>query len=124
MMPFDDFTGAVLVPGGSVEYEDGYLVKDGAMDKARLNMFASCDYAHGYRKAISDVKDWFSQHSTAIKYEHLYNEKGIDALLSCMEREHEYMQQIGANLELYIRKNGKKIEVEVLHGQGETCDEN
>ena len=27
-MPFDDFTGTVLVPGGSVEYEDWYLVKE------------------------------------------------------------------------------------------------
>lgn len=99
------------------------MVKDGAMDKARLNMFASCDYAHGYRKAISDVKDWFSQHAEAIKYARLYNEKGFDALLSCMEREHEYMQQIGANLELYVRKNGKKIEAEVWHGQGEAGDE-
>lgn len=26
--PFDDFTGTVLVPDGSVEYEDGYLVKE------------------------------------------------------------------------------------------------
>ena len=25
--PFGDYPGTVLVPGGSVEYEDGYLVK-------------------------------------------------------------------------------------------------
>ena len=29
----------------------------------KVNFLAECDYAHGYHKALIDVKNWFDSHS-------------------------------------------------------------
>lgn len=45
------------------------------------NFLQSCDYEHGYKKAMVDLRNWFYHHSECLKMYHMYNSKGMDSLL-------------------------------------------
>ena len=74
----------------------------------KINFPAECDYAHGYHKALIDVKNWFDSHSEAIKFNRLYNQKGITAILSVMEMNADSMQKYGEDTEFHFEMKDKK----------------
>ena len=77
------------------------------------NFLKECDYDNGYRKAISDIKNWFDIHSNSLKYNKCYNEKSISAILSAMEQNSEVMLKYADFAEFIIYKDKKNVKVEL-----------
>ena len=77
------------------------------------NFLQECDYNNGYKKAISDIKNWFDMHSSSLKYYKCYNEKSIYAILSAMEQNSDIMQQYADFTEFIIYKDKKNIKIEL-----------
>ena len=73
------------------------------------NFFESCDYEHGYSKALSDVKNFIISHSNLMKYERMFNAKDIMALLSFLEQNRDEFMKWGEHLELRYKREGKKL---------------
>ena len=75
----------------------------------RVNFLAECDYAHGYQQALTDIKNWFNQHSESIKYYKMFNHEGVLAILSAMEMNAETMQKYGEDTEFRFEIKDKKL---------------
>lgn len=74
------------------------------------NFLQERDYAHGYQKALQDVRDFFERRSNAIKVLHLYNKDGVNLILKGMVENAEEMQELGSDIEFEIHEEvvGKK----------------
>ena len=73
------------------------------------NFFQTCDYENGYLKAISDIKNWISNHSQSLKYNKCVNLKDIISLLNFFEQNREDFIKIGEDLEIGFQREGKII---------------
>lgn len=73
----------------------------------RVNFFAECDYRHGYKKALLDIKEWFERHSESIKFYHKYNKKGIESILAELNRNSDKLREEGGDLDIIIKKEEK-----------------
>ena len=71
------------------------------------NFFQSCDYENGYSKAITDIKNFFENHSSSMKMWKLYNSKDILSLLTFIEKERHIFRENGGDIELGFKKEGK-----------------
>lgn len=73
------------------------------------NFLESCDYEQGYSKALIDVRNFFEKHSASMKYNKLYNQKSIEALLLALQQNRNDFMELGEDLELSFKKEGSKI---------------
>lgn len=67
------------------------------------------DYNRGYTKALLDVKNFFEEHSEAMKYNKLYSHKGISAVLSALIQNHEELRETGTVDNSIVEKDKKSI---------------
>lgn len=74
------------------------------------NFFQSCDYEHGYSKAIQDIKNFFYHHSESLKFNKMFNSKDILSLLSFLEKERDTLIKYGEDMEVSFKRNGKRVE--------------
>lgn len=72
------------------------------------NFLQSCDYENGYRKALEDVKAWFSSHSVALGHYRMYNRKGVEKILSELSAKWESFIEEGEDMEIIVRKEIKE----------------
>ncbi len=77
----------------------------------RVNFLAERDYAHGYQKALSDVKNWFNNHSDTLKYHRMFSSTGVLTILSAMEKNSEIMQDCAEDTEFNFKVENKKLKV-------------
>ena len=75
-------------------------------------MISNMFYALGYRQAVSDIRQWFVKHSKGLKFNRLYNAKGLEAILACMDKESGYMQEAGSEAEFSYRRDGNNLKIE------------
>lgn len=61
-------------------------------------------YNHGYSKAVLDVYQYFINHSLSLKWEHLYNKKGIKMILKQLVENREELRMYGDVKLLYNPK--------------------
>lgn len=66
------------------------------------NFLETCDYEHGYKKAITDIKNWFDRHSESIRYFRMFNKKGIHQILSEIEKNSDTFIEKGEFTEIII----------------------
>lgn len=65
----------------------------------------------GYFQALLDVENWFHNHSISLKRERMYNQKGVQQILSAMVENVDYMLEVGEEMEMYYNKERKKLVV-------------
>ena len=65
-------------------------------------------YIGGYSKALLDVKNWFEDHSEILKFNRLYNEKGIRNILWALLENRAELRETG-DVELYVNRKTKEI---------------
>lgn len=65
----------------------------------------------GYFQALLDVKNWFHNHSISLKRERMYNQKGVQQILSAMADNADYMSEVAGEMEMYHNKEQKKLVV-------------
>lgn len=65
----------------------------------------------GYFQALLDVKNWFANHSMSLKNNRMYNQKGVQQILSAMVDNADYMYEKADEMELYFNKIQKKLVV-------------
>ena len=73
------------------------------------NFLQSCDYENGYRKAISDIRNWFENHTETMKHNRLFNHRGVIDILSAMERYPDKMIAYGEDTMFKLTNDGKII---------------
>lgn len=61
--------------------------------------------------ALLDVENWFHNHSISLKRERMYNQKGVQQILSAMVENVDYMLEVGGEMEMYYNKEQKKLVV-------------
>ena len=66
-------------------------------------------YNAGYIKALIDIKDFFEDHSEAMKLYHLNNQKGISALLKFILENHEELRETGTIENTIVSRQQNKI---------------
>ena len=66
-------------------------------------------YNAGYIKALIDVKNFFEDHSEAMKRCHLNNQKGISALLKLILENYEELRETGDIENVIVSKQQNKI---------------
>lgn len=75
---------------------------------------SSIEYDRGYTKALYDMKEWFRMHSQTLKYNKLYNAKGINALISAMIENSDTFKKFADLTEFKVKrdiKNNPFIEI-------------
>ena len=72
------------------------------------NFMKSVDYENGYKKALSDVKNYIQKHSDTMKLNKLTNCKGFIKLLSAMAKYWNEMLTHGENAS-FVLTNEKEI---------------
>lgn len=65
-------------------------------------------YIGGYSKALLDVKNWFEDHSEILKFNRLYNEKGIRNILWALLENRAELRETG-DVKLYVNRKTKEI---------------
>ena len=65
-------------------------------------------YNHGYTKALLDVQEWFRNHSLTMRYNRLYNEKGVNAILAALVENREELRETGS-VNLIVNKKTREI---------------
>jgi len=73
------------------------------------NFLESCDYENGYKKAVSDIRNYFQSHSESLKFHRMFSCKGIMKLLAAMEKNSDAMMQSGEDVSFKITKENKII---------------
>lgn len=68
-------------------------------------------YNAGYCKALIDVKNFFEDHSEAMKSCCLNNQKGISALLKFILENHEELRETGDIENVIVYRQQKKITI-------------
>ena len=63
----------------------------------------------GYFQALLDVKNWFDNHSMSLKRDRMYNQNGIQQILSVMADNADYMYEKGSEIDMYFSKSQKKL---------------
>ena len=58
---------------------------------------------------MTDVKNWFDHHSTALKVLHMYNQKNIEMLLNTISRNARIFMKYGEDTEMYFNYEKNKI---------------
>lgn len=69
------------------------------------------DYIRGYTKALLDVKTFFENYSNNMKYNKLFNESGITALLDFIVNNREELREYGDISGIIIDKSGKRVKI-------------
>lgn len=69
-------------------------------------------YTGGYLKALLDVKSFFETHSIALKYNRLYNQKGVMQVLNALIENRDELRTTG---DVKLRYNTKTKEI--VHDQ-------
>lgn len=69
------------------------------------------DYIRGYTKALLDVKSFFENYSDNLKYNKLFNESGIMALLAFLVDNREELRECGDISGIIIDKSGKRVKI-------------
>ena len=76
-------------------------------------------YNHGYSKAVLDVYEWFINHSYSLKYQRLYNQKGIEMILRQLVENRQELRMYGDVKLLYNPKEKTmRSEKDVLRERG------
>ena len=83
------------------------------------NFLQERDYAHGYQKALQDVRDFFERRSVAMKVLHLYNKDGLNLILKGMVENAEEMQELGSDIEFEI--SDEKVGNKIIHKSIKVC---
>lgn len=68
-------------------------------------------YSMGYDRALSDVRDWFDNHTMSLKRDKMYSQNGIRMVLNALADNSERLSEDGRDLELFYNKNEKKLRV-------------
>ena len=63
----------------------------------------------GYTKALLDVKNWLSKHPMALKYNKLYNEKGLNALMEAFIENADTFIESGEDTQFILTNSKQKI---------------
>lgn len=76
-------------------------------------------YNHGYSKAVLDVYEYFMNHSYSLKYQRLYNQKGIEMILRQLVENRQELRMYGDVKLLYNPKEKTmRSEKDVLRERG------
>lgn len=70
-------------------------------------------YTGGYLKALLDVRSFFEGHSETLKFNRLYNQKGVMQLLDALIENRDELRTTG---DVKLRYNPKTKEI--VHAQG------
>ena len=60
----------------------------------------------GYFHAMLDINNWFEQHSDTLKFDKMYNKKGIHSILQAMLNNTDIMQKYGEFTEFVKKEDG------------------
>lgn len=66
-------------------------------------------YRQGYDRALSDVRNWFDNHTMSLKRDKMYSQNGIRMVLNALADNSERLSEDGRDLELFYNKNEKKL---------------
>lgn len=68
-------------------------------------------YIRGYTKALLDVKAFFENYSDNLKYNKLFNESGIMALLEFLVNNRDELREYGDISSIIVDKSGKRVKI-------------
>ena len=95
-------------------------MKVGKAEQSALAVTMMDSYNHGYAKAVLDVYEYFMNHSYNLKYQRLYNQKGIEMILRQLVENRQELRMYGDVRLLYNPKEKTmRSEKDLLRERGQ-----